>query len=427
MARDHGTQAGRRRRPPPVEEVRDEEGRRREEGPRAAAKKSAPAKKAPAKKAPAKKAPGQEAGGEEGRAGHEGAGEEGSGEEGRRRRRRLPRRRRPRRRLPRRRPPRRRRQEGAAKKTPATKAAATKAPAKKAPAKKAGARQGAGEEDRREEGAPRRRQAVTKTAPATTATRRLPRRRRPAAAPKRLAVKADEKPWTQAELDEVRGELNQDRERLRSELNLAEHELHDLMRDAGDGAGNDQADVGSTTFERDHEMSLANNARDMLAQTERALHRIDERHLRRLRELRGADRQDAVDGVPACDTVPDMQAARGTSLNPSDTTSPHRPDAAVRVPARARSWRSRPSPSSGTSRTWSPRSWPSSTLTGPAPVPVVGDLLTALPRPQPRRRVQHRHVVHRRADLRGGGRGRRRAVDRRAGCAASAGRSGWAS
>jgi RNA polymerase-binding protein DksA len=95
------------------------------------------------------------------------------------------------------------------------------------------------------------------------------------AAPNKLAVKADEKPWTKAELDEVRGELMTDRERLRSELNLAEHELHDLMRDAGDGAGNDQADVGSTTFERDHEMSLAANARDMLAQTERALMRIE--------------------------------------------------------------------------------------------------------------------------------------------------------
>jgi RNA polymerase-binding protein DksA len=92
----------------------------------------------------------------------------------------------------------------------------------------------------------------------------------------RLAVKQDEDPWTAAELDEVRGELDTDRLRLRSELNLAEVELHDLMRDAGDGAGNDQADVGSTTFERDHEMSLANNARDMLAQTERALARIED-------------------------------------------------------------------------------------------------------------------------------------------------------
>ncbi len=57
-------------------------------------------------------------------------------------------------------------------------------------------------------------------------------------------------------------------------LGLAARELDDLMRDAGDGAGNDQADVGSTTFERDHEMSLANNARLMLMQTEHALERI---------------------------------------------------------------------------------------------------------------------------------------------------------
>ncbi|HEU4514443.1 MAG TPA: TraR/DksA C4-type zinc finger protein [Nocardioidaceae bacterium] len=92
----------------------------------------------------------------------------------------------------------------------------------------------------------------------------------------KLAVKADETPWTAKELGEVRDELNAERDRLRSELNLAEHELADLMRDAGDGAGNDQADVGSTTFERDHEMTLANNAREMLRQTEHALERIED-------------------------------------------------------------------------------------------------------------------------------------------------------
>jgi RNA polymerase-binding protein DksA len=130
-------------------------------------------------------------------------------------------------------------------KTPAVKQAAAKpTAAKKAPAKKA---QGKGEK-----------------APAKRTSARS------------LAVKADEKPWTAAELAEVRGELNADRDRLRSELNLAEHELHDLMMDAGDGAGNAQADVGSTTFERDHEMSLANNARVMLAQTEHALLRIED-------------------------------------------------------------------------------------------------------------------------------------------------------
>jgi DnaK suppressor protein len=87
-------------------------------------------------------------------------------------------------------------------------------------------------------------------------------------------VKADESPWTPAELEDVQTELTAEAERLRGELDLAERELDDLMRDAGDGAGNDQADVGSTTFERDHEMSIANNARDMLTQTEHALERI---------------------------------------------------------------------------------------------------------------------------------------------------------
>ncbi len=139
--------------------------------------------------------------------------------------------------------------KAAAKKPVATAAATKKAAAKKPPAQKA----------------PTRSPAAKKTAAAAKK-----------GSPRNLAVKADEKPWTAAELAEVRGELDQDRERLRSELNLAEHELHDLMRDAGDGAGNDQADVGSTTFERDHEMSLANNAREMLAQTERALGRIDD-------------------------------------------------------------------------------------------------------------------------------------------------------
>jgi RNA polymerase-binding protein DksA len=121
--------------------------------------------------------------------------------------------------------------------------------------------------------------AAKKAAPAGRTSRKTATRasaRGPATAAADLAVKSDEKPWTAAELTEVRDDLHGDRDRLRSELNLAEHELHDLMRDAGDGAGNDQADVGSTTFERDHEMSLANNARDMLAQTERALARIDD-------------------------------------------------------------------------------------------------------------------------------------------------------
>ena len=168
----------------------------------------------------------------------------------------------------------------AAKKTPA-KTTATKAVAKKAPAKKTAAKKATVAK------APAKKpvaKAPAKSAAKKAPAKKTPTKKAPVTTAKKstqstarsLTVKADEKPWTTAELDEVRGELNADRERLRSELNLAEHELHDLMRDAGDGAGNDQADVGSTTFERDHEMSLANNAREMLAQTERALARIDD-------------------------------------------------------------------------------------------------------------------------------------------------------
>ena len=46
-------------------------------------------------------------------------------------------------------------------------------------------------------------------------------------------------------------------------------------RDGSDGAGRDPADVGSTNFERDQEMSLAANAREMLEQAQLALRLFD--------------------------------------------------------------------------------------------------------------------------------------------------------
>jgi DnaK suppressor protein len=91
-----------------------------------------------------------------------------------------------------------------------------------------------------------------------------------------LTVRAGESPWSAAEMTELRSELERDAVHLKQEIRDAEQEIVGLLRDGGDGAGNDQADVGSTTLERDHEMSLANNARDMLDQIERALSRIDD-------------------------------------------------------------------------------------------------------------------------------------------------------
>jgi DnaK suppressor protein len=90
-------------------------------------------------------------------------------------------------------------------------------------------------------------------------------------------VREDESPWTKAELTAVRAELRADVGRLREQISDTEDGIADLLRDSGDGAGDDQADAGTKTFEREHEMTLANNARDMLAQNERALARIANR------------------------------------------------------------------------------------------------------------------------------------------------------
>lgn len=89
-----------------------------------------------------------------------------------------------------------------------------------------------------------------------------------------LAVRSDESPWSKEELEPVYAGLRAEADRLRAEIEAAEAELVELLRDGGEGAGDDQADAGSMTFEREHEMSLAANARDLLEQTENALLRI---------------------------------------------------------------------------------------------------------------------------------------------------------
>jgi RNA polymerase-binding protein DksA len=94
------------------------------------------------------------------------------------------------------------------------------------------------------------------------------------ALPQPLRVRADETPWTVRELRTVRAELEADISRLHKEISVAESDLVNLMRDAGDGAGDDQADAGTKTFEREQEISLANNARVMFEQSEHALARI---------------------------------------------------------------------------------------------------------------------------------------------------------
>ncbi|MFG3245845.1 TraR/DksA family transcriptional regulator [Streptomyces sp. NPDC048187] len=158
--------------------------------------------------------------------------------------------------------------KSAVKKT-AAKSAAKKSTAKKSTAKKAGAAEAA-----EQTGATT---VVAKKTPgtATAAKTAVPKARGTAAVPGDLAVRPGEDPWTPQEVEEARGELQSEADRLRTEIDSSERSLQGMMRDSGDGAGDDEADTGSKNITREHELALAATAREVLSQTERALDRLD--------------------------------------------------------------------------------------------------------------------------------------------------------
>lgn len=168
----------------------------------------------------------------------------------------------------------------AAGKAPAEKAAAVKKTAtagKKATAKTAGAEgaaQAAHETGARKVVAKKSTGTARKTA--ATATSGLPKARGTAGlAPGELAVRPGEDPWTPDEVAEARAELESEVLRLRAELQASDAAISGLMRDSGDGAGDDQADTGTKNITRESELALAANANSMLEQTERALERLE--------------------------------------------------------------------------------------------------------------------------------------------------------
>ena len=95
-----------------------------------------------------------------------------------------------------------------------------------------------------------------------------------AAAVRELPVRDSEEAWTPAELEEVRQELQAEVDRLTHQLDDATSSFSALVRSGGEGAGDDQVDHGATTAGREHEMTILNNARDLLEQTQRALVRM---------------------------------------------------------------------------------------------------------------------------------------------------------
>ena len=150
----------------------------------------------------------------------------------------------------------------APKKTSATKAAAKKTAAKKTAATSKAAPQKA---------------ATTKAAPKKASTSKSTTKKAPAKkTAAQLVVREDESPWTAKELKEVRAELDTEIQRLTAEISSAETDLNEFLKEPIDGAGDDQADAGAKSFEREHELSLVAGARTGLEQNLHALARLED-------------------------------------------------------------------------------------------------------------------------------------------------------
>ena len=90
-----------------------------------------------------------------------------------------------------------------------------------------------------------------------------------------LPVRPGEEPWTDEELTELRAELKAEVAALQDEIGQAEADIAARFGNLVAEAGDDEADASSKVFEREHELSLTHNARELLEQTEHALTRID--------------------------------------------------------------------------------------------------------------------------------------------------------
>ncbi|HEU5265384.1 MAG TPA: histone H1-like repetitive region-containing protein, partial [Jatrophihabitans sp.] len=171
----------------------------------------------------------------------------------------------------------------AAKKTPAKKTATGKTAARKTAAKKTATKTAARKAPARKTAATSAPVAQATSAPAAppvtggppasaTAVKTLPDA--PASGVRDVAVPAGSE-WTQEELAEVRQQLVDELTEMRSAYDSSMRELDDLQRSSTDGAGDDQADAGSKTFEREQEQSIAANRFDLITQIQHAVERID--------------------------------------------------------------------------------------------------------------------------------------------------------
>ncbi|GLZ75362.1 DNA-binding protein [Actinorhabdospora filicis] len=101
-------------------------------------------------------------------------------------------------------------------------------------------------------------------------------------AKKTAAKKAAPKPTEQAaarsaeEVEQIREALTERLGELRADYDKTVADMSELQRDRlTDSAGDDQADTGSKTLEREQEITLANQMRERVLQVEHALERLE--------------------------------------------------------------------------------------------------------------------------------------------------------
>jgi DnaK suppressor protein len=84
---------------------------------------------------------------------------------------------------------------------------------------------------------------------------------------------------TQRELDDLRGRLLQEKEQLEAQLATIEEATFATSQSdlSGEVSFDDEnADAGTFTFERERDLSIENNVRDLLGKIDRALARMDD-------------------------------------------------------------------------------------------------------------------------------------------------------
>ena len=88
---------------------------------------------------------------------------------------------------------------------------------------------------------------------------------------------APERSRSAAETETIRVALVERRDELQGEYDRSIAEITELQRERlADSAGDDQADTGTKTFEREQEITLANNLLERITQVERAIERLGE-------------------------------------------------------------------------------------------------------------------------------------------------------